>query len=175
MIKRMEKRMRLTVTAVGAAMLMSSFAAHADTLGTKLYESTLLVTQPNIDLQTLNIAGAGTVSVKLTDLKWPDLLGTLSFTLFDATHVIGSYSLASASTTGLGSFNVDTAGTYYASLFASPAAGKAGGLYNAQIYFQSTAPVPLPAAAWLMISGLACFAAFRPKQAALPELSQIAA
>ena len=175
MIKRMEK-MRLALTAVGAALLMSSTAAHADTLGTKLYESTLLVTQPNIDLQTLNITGAGTVSVKLTDLKWPDLLGTLSFTLFDATHVIGSYALNNATlTTGIGSFNVDTAGTYYASLFANPAAGKTGGLYNAQIYFQSTAPVPLPAAGWLMISGLACFAAVRPRHQAKHQLSQLPA
>lgn len=167
--------MKVAIATVAAAMMMSFSSADADTLGAKLYESTLLVTQSNIDLQTLNLTGAGTVSVKLTDLKWPDLLGTLSFTLFDATHVIGSYSLNnSVATMGTGSFNVDTAGTYYASLYATPAAGKTGGLYNAQIYFQSTAPVPLPAAAWLMISGLACLAALRPKHPT-QKLSQIAA
>jgi len=174
MIRSME-RIKLAIAVAAAGLLLSS-AAHADMVGNKLYDSTMLVTQSHIDLQTLNITGAGTLSVKLTDLKWPDLLGTLSFTVFDATHVLGSYSLDnSLATSGIGTFNVNTAGTYYASIFATPATGKSGGLYNAQIYFQTTAPVPLPAAAWLMISGLACFAAVRPKQSASQKLSQLPA
>jgi hypothetical protein len=146
-----------------AAAAVAAISVGTDALASPVYEATTLVTQPKIDMQTLNLQSAGTVSVKLTDLKWPDLLGTLSFTLFDATHVIGSYSLDSLNK-GLGSFNVDTAGTYYASIFASPASGQLGGLYNAQIFFQATSPVPLPAAAWLLISGLAGLAAMRPKQ-----------
>jgi len=169
-MKKHVRNLTAIFTAAGAGMLMSSMPAHADMVGTKIYDATALVTHSQIDLQTFDLTGAGTVSVKLTDLKWPDLLGTLSFTLFDATHTIGSYSLNnSVATTGNSSFNVSTAGTYYASIFATAAPGKVGGLYNAQIYFQSTAPVPLPAAGWLMISALAGFAALKPKQ----KLSQM--
>lgn len=156
---------------LAAGWFMTTTSAHADMVGTKLFESTTLVTQPNIDLQTLNISGAGTLTVNLTDLKWPDLLGTLSFTLFDATHVIGSYTLSNA-LNGTDGFQINTAGTYYASIFAAPATGKAGGLYDAQIYFQKfAAPVSLPAAGWLLISGIAGLASFRPKQ----KLSQMCA
>jgi hypothetical protein len=170
MLKQHNKRLIWAMSLLGASLSMVG-TAHADTVsGTKLYESTTLVTQSQIDLQTLNLTGAGTVSIKLTDLKWPDLLGALSFTLFDATHVIGSYALEPA-IVGSNAFNVNTAGTYYASIYASPTAGKSGGLYNAQIYFQATAPVPLPAAGWLLFTGLAGLAAIRPKH----TLSQMCA
>ncbi|HVY23371.1 MAG TPA: hypothetical protein VG962_08485 [Steroidobacteraceae bacterium] len=170
MISRYGKRTTALAILLAAGWLVAATPAQADMLGTKVYESTTLVTQPNIDLQTLNITGAGTLTVKLADLQWPDLLGTLSFTLFDATHVIGSYSLDST-LNGSDGFQINAAGTYYASIFAAPAEGKEGGLYNAQIYFQRVAPVSLPAAGWLLISGIAGLASFRPKQ----KLSQMCA
>ena len=171
MIKRQGMRRVWVGGLLGMVVLLGTTAAHADALGTKVYESTTLVTHSQIDLQTLNLTGAGTVTVKFTDLQWPDLLGSLSFTLFDATHTIGTYPPdGSKLTTGSAAFHVDSAGTYYASIFASPAAGKSGGLYNAQIYFSPmAAPVPLPAAGWLLLSGIAGVVAFRPKQ----KLSQM--
>jgi hypothetical protein len=158
-------RSTLALGSVAALSMLAIGSVHAETLGTKLYESTTLVTAPHIDLQALNISGAGTVTVKLTDMKWPDLLGTLSFTLFDATHTIGSYSLSPGALTGTQGYTVNAAGTYYASIFAAPASGKMGGLFNAQIYFgPAAAPVPLPASGWLMMCGIAALAAIRPKQ-----------
>jgi len=167
MLKQHSRRLIAAMSLLGLTLSMAG-TAHADTvgMGTKLYESTTLVTQAHIDLQTLNLSGASTLTVKLTDLKWPDLLGSLSFTLFDATHVLGTYVLGGASNT----FNVDSAGTYYASIFSAPGAGKAGGLYNAQVYFAPSVPaVPLPAAGWLLFSGIAGLAAIRPKH----KLSQM--
>lgn len=152
----------LKAVLIAAAAVVANHA-EADVVGIKMYEATTLVTQPQIDLQPLTLSNAGTVTINFTDMKWPDLLGSLSFTLFDATHVIGSYSLPAGSTTGTGVFDVNAAGNYYASIFASPAAGQVGGLYNAKIYFQTLAPVPLPAAGWLMLSGIAGLAAIRPK------------
>ena len=171
MIKRQGMRRVWIGTLLGMAALLDTTASHADTVGTKVYESTTLVTHSQIDLQTLSLNGAGTVTVKFADLQWPDLLGSLSFTLFDVTHTIGTFSLDSSKlTTGSGVFHVDSAGTYYASIFAAPGAGKSGGLYNAQVYFSSAAPpVPLPAAGWLLLSGIAGIVAFRPKQ----KLSQM--
>jgi hypothetical protein len=156
------KEAALKAAVVAGVLLLTSNWARADMVGAKMYESTTLVTQSQIDLQPLTLSGAGTVSVKLTDMKWPDLLGSLSFTLFDATHVIGTYALSSGATTGTGIFNVTQGGNYYASIFASPGAGKTGGLYNAQIYYQATAP--LPAAGWLLLTGIAGLVAIRPKQ-----------
>ena len=147
-------------------------AAQAEMASTKLFESTSLVTAANINLKQLDLSGSGQLTVKLTDLKWPDMLGTLSFTLFDATHVLGSYALGSSSLSGSMSFNVATAGTYYASIFAAPGSGKKGGLYDAQVSFgPAAAPVPLPAAGWFLFSGIAGLAALRPKQ----KLSQMCA
>jgi hypothetical protein len=85
-------------------------------------------------------------------------LNALSFTLFDATHVVG------IKTAGEWAFDITSPSTFFASIFAAPGLTKAG-LYNVQINFQSAAaPVPLPAAGWFLLSGLAGLAAIRPKQ-----------
>jgi hypothetical protein len=90
---------------------------------------------------------AGTVTVTLADLGWPGLMSSLSFAASTSTSL-----LAQMATPGRLTFDVTSGGNYFATVYgvADPAFGS--GLYSLNL---SYAPVPLPAAAWLLLSGLA--------------------
>jgi hypothetical protein len=145
---------------IGALLASATMAAQAETITTTLFQSTTMVTSANINLTELDLSTPGTLSVSLTDLKWPSALNALSFTLFDATHVLNP------TVQGGLTFNITSAGTFFASIFAAPTSSAKAGLYNVQINFQTSAaaPVPLPAAGWFLLSGIAGLAAIRPKQ-----------
>lgn len=92
----------------------------------------------------------GTVSVMLTDLGWPGLMSSLSFAASTSTSL-----LAQLAQPGAMSFQIAGSGTYFATVYgvADPTLGS--GLYSLNL---SYAPVPLPAAGWLLATGLALFA-----------------
>ncbi len=97
-------------------------------------------------LLPIAVTSAGTVTVTLTDLTWPTRLANLSFAATDSSHVLGR--LAGP---GVLSFAVAAAGVFSAEVFGTPAGPAAAGLYSLRVDF---APVPLPAAAFFLISGL---------------------
>jgi hypothetical protein len=92
----------------------------------------------------------GTVSVMLTDLGWPGLMSSLSFAASTSTSL-----LAQLSKPGAMSFEITGAGTYFATVYGVADPNLGSGLYSLNL---SYAPVPLPAAAWLLVSGLAFLA-----------------
>lgn len=139
-----------------------SVSARAATVTQQLFESTTLVTGSSMSLTDLELTSPGTLVIKMKDLAWPGLLNTLSFTLTDATHALQTFSLGGA-TSGTWSYEVTAPGTLYAAVFAKPSSTLKAGMYYVDVSYQTT-PVPLPAAAWLLISGIAGLAAFRPKQ-----------
>lgn len=150
--------------AVGVLLAGGAMTAHAETVATTLFQSTTMVTSANINLTELDLTTPGTLSVSLTDLDWPSALNALSFTLFDATHVVGTQG------SGTWTFDIASPSTLFASVFAAPDSSAKAGLYNVQIsYLATAAPVPLPATAWFLLSGVAGLAALRPKQ----KLSQM--
>lgn len=89
---------------------------------------------------------AGTFTATLADLGWPDRLSSLSFAGTTASSV-----LAALAAPGSVSFYVASSGTYYAHVAATAAGALNLGLYSLRVDFT---PVPLPAAAWLLLSGL---------------------
>lgn len=123
-----------------------------------LFYTTSLVTGLNVNVANLELDSPGTLTVKLADLDFPDLLQTLSFALSD-----GTQNLLQQSGSGSWTYNVTTPGTLFATFYAEPVAGAQGGLYFAHISYD-VAPVPLPAAGWLLLSGLAGLGALRTKQ-----------
>ncbi len=146
-----------------ASLVMMS--AHAEMVGYPagtLYDSTTFVTGPSLNVATLNVASAGTLTFKLTDLTWPDALSSLSFSLTSATDILGAH-------TGPGTFSyqVDKAGSLFASIFAMGGGQSKTGLYGVNVNFSPVAPVPLPAAGLLLASGLAGFGALRKKRTAV--------
>jgi len=99
---------------------------------------------------------AGTVSVTLADLNWPGAMSSLSFAATTSTSL-----LAQLAAPGAMNFDVSGPGEYFATVYgvADPALGS--GLYSLNL---SYSPVPLPAAAWLMASGLLLLRARRGKE-----------
>lgn len=99
------------------------------------------------------VPAAGTVTVILTDLNWPQKLASLSFAATTPTAV-----LAGLAGPGVTSFTTSSAGVYDAVVdaVASPQSFLNLGWYSLRIDF--AAAVPLPPTAWLILSGIACLA-----------------
>jgi hypothetical protein len=134
----------LALTAIAAAPLAS-----ADTL---LVEASPLISGTRSDVYTLSAPTAGSVSVSLSNLGWPDRLASLSFALATSSGVLKTFSGDNQQTFDLGS-----AGTYYAIVTGTAAGHWNLGMYSLRMSFSATSgpTVPLPAALWLMLSGLA--------------------
>jgi hypothetical protein len=98
---------------------------------------------------------AGTVTVNLQDLGWPNgnMLSSLSFSAGSATSVLSSFQETNGNG---GTFSFDVAaGTYFANIVAtagSAANGMDMGLYSLMMTF--TPAVPLPSTGWLLLTGL---------------------
>jgi hypothetical protein len=101
----------------------------------------------------------GSVSVSLADLGWPGPMSSLSFSATTSTSL-----LAQLAAPGGLTFAVQGAGQYFATVYgvADPAFGS--GLYSLNL---SYAPVPLPAASWLLLSGLALLRSRRSKESVI--------
>jgi hypothetical protein len=95
------------------------------------------------------VPGAGAVTAILSDLDWPAKLASLTFAATTPTSV-----LASLNGPGEVSFNVSGPGVYSAVVgaVASPTSFLNLGWYSMTIEFAPA--VPLPASAWLLLSGL---------------------
>ncbi|MES1263296.1 MAG: hypothetical protein ABUL69_02995 [Peristeroidobacter soli] len=162
---------RWAACALSAFMLTAAGnSAWADTFDpARPSASVLSVTQPSVTLmpnvtisRTEQIVGtdsivlpfvisgglpAGTVTVTLQDLGWPAKFDSLSFAASTSTSL-----LAQMSAPGRLTFQVDGPNNYFATVYGLANAAAGSGLYSLNL---SYAPVPLPAAAWLLLSGLA--------------------
>lgn len=143
---------------VGSAVFAAS-AAHAETV----LAQTGLISGAQSFVFALEAPTAGTFSVKLSDLTWPDRLSTLSFAGSTATTVLNRVDISGSSgaLSADSSFKVNQAGNYYALVSGTAQGALNMGLYSLKVDF---APVPLPAAALLLFSGLAGFAATQRKR-----------
>lgn len=158
---------RRTRWPVSIALLCSTLAmsltAHAEYVGSSPFQgaplsslkgtaagsaslnSTQLVWGTSLNINTLATTEAGTLTIKLEDLGWPDPLQSLKILVTD---LDGIWEVRDGST----SFSLFLSGptNVFAAVYAKSVDGGLG-LYNLHSSF---APVPLPAAAWLLLSGL---------------------
>lgn len=128
-----------------------------------MVEQAGLVTGRQSFVIPIQVGGPGQLSVSLKDLGWAGSLADLSFSLSrTGTLLNANPAMLSAVTggptesSGLKNYDISEAGTYYACI-----SGKAVGPYNMGLYglrvafAAADAPeVALPAAAWLLLSGL---------------------
>lgn len=138
----------------GATMLSplasktSMLPALAGTDLVTLYQGVTSFTTVDMQRIELPVSQSGTFQVTLTDLLFPAGAATLSFALVDGDAVLGVIN-------GSGSlqYSLVTSGpkTLFGYTYAVGAPGVSAGAYSLEVTY---APVPLPAAAWLLLSGL---------------------
>jgi hypothetical protein len=136
----------------------AGLCAYADTI----VEDNFMVSMSSIPrVEALGQSAPGRWTVTVTDLVWPQALASLSFTLTDFSQV-----LASHDGSGTLIFDVLAPTTLFATVYASPNAAAGMGVYHINVGFTPAVPqVPLPAAGWLLLSGMSAFAAVRRKHA----------
>ena len=170
----------LGLAAIGFTMAMGLTAARADSFDPTRPAVSLLTVQNPVTLlpgadhaiaRTEMITGtdsivlpfivpaglsAGVLTVTLTDLAWPGLMSSLSFSATTSTSL-----LAQLDAPGSVSFAIGSAGSYFATVYGTADPNFGSGLYSLNL---SYAPVPLPAAAWLLASGFALIRTRRRKE-----------
>lgn len=110
-------------------------------------DTTQLVWGSSLTVNQMSTPGAGTVSVTLADIKWPEALSSLSFLITDLHQTWQRLDGA-----GTLNFTVDGPTHLFAAVFAQAGPDTHAGLYDLSVTF---APVPLPAAGLLLFSGVA--------------------
>lgn len=121
------------------------------------FNNTQLVWGTSLNVNSLSLGSAGRLNVSLKDIGWPEALESLTLLVTD---LDGMWQRLD----GTGSLLIDVSGPtqLFAAVFAR-SADRSLGLYNVNASF---APVPLPAAAWLLASALAGLGLMRRRPAA---------
>jgi hypothetical protein len=142
---------------LACAAFVAAPMAHAETMPVKdspSFSGQQMYSYP------LTTQTAGTLSIKLMDLNFPEALNALSFAISTTEGVVERY-------TGAGDYTLDLAspGTYFAVISATGVGRFALGQASFTMTFAPlAAPVPLPAALLLLLSGGGALGVFARKR-----------
>ncbi len=145
------------------ALLVSAHISQADTL---IYEDAQLVSGDSKTYigyfnQSLQLEQAGSYQARLSDFEFPASFDMLGLTISSSTEKMGE-----VWNNGSFSFNAD-AGKYFLGLFYKTDERLNLGMYGVKLSYldhPGASAVPLPAALWLMLTGLMAIAGYRRKQ-----------
>ena len=143
-------------TSASGVSSISSFASDASLLGTEaapvvtqLYQSTVAFDGVSFSRLELQVPAAGTLNVRLSDLQFPAMAATLSLALTDGAQVLGVINGSGQ----LLDFAISGPMTIFAYAYGVASPGFNTAAYTLDISHQM-APVPLPPALLLLLSGL---------------------
>jgi hypothetical protein len=140
------------VAGVALVAALSALAAAPVRADTVLANETNLVSGTQSMVQAFTVPTAGTVTVQLTNIAWPQALSALTFIASTSSQVLSSWD---ALNSGSETFSVSGPGTYYAHVTGTATGPLDLGLYSMTLSFVSAiAPVPLPAGSGLLLGGL---------------------
>jgi hypothetical protein len=141
---------------IAPALLLFGWAAapltaRADTV---LYDGTGFVVGTQSFVQSFDLPSAGTLTVTLTNVAWPEQLSSLDMLLSSTNGAVGPEMGA-----GTSSFSVK-AGDVFAQWFGTAQGALDAGVFSMKIDFipAGQAVVPLPTSIALLLSGLALLA-----------------
>lgn len=138
-----------------AALLLYALAATVAQASSVLVSDTTLVSGSETEVFSFNAPAAGTVSLQLTNLDWPQELSSLSFMTATASGVLSPFSASTSPTQSL-AFQVAAGGTYFADVMAVAGGPLDLGAYSLSVSFTPTvAPVPLPSSGTLLLAAFA--------------------
>lgn len=152
-----------TSARVAALALSNGQGAELDRDGTVLMSATrafqdiTVVRKSSFQVTNFLAPTAGQVTVAVTDIRWRNVLAQLASSVTSGGRTLGSLN-------GSGNliFSVQAGQRFAVAIFAAAASSASNlGLYKLGVSFQplGTSPVPLPAAGWLLLSGLAALGA----------------
>ena len=143
----MRQRMAVLIAALGTAILPLA-AARADSV---LYDSAGFLRGTESFAQTFNLPSAGTLTVTLSNIAWPEQLASLNLLLSSSSGMLGP-----EMGTGTSTFSIAAGGNITAQWFGTAQGALDAGVYSMVIAFQPEVgtPVPLPASIVLLFSGL---------------------
>lgn len=153
-------RYAVSVVALLGAALMQP--AHADQVGSTLVpQESIFFEGVESTVLSLNTTSAGTVTVSVNDFEWPVALESLSFAAASESQVLKTQTQPNPTTDFTFSFNVGSAGAFFAQISAVAGASQFGlpfpsiGAYSLDVTFSpQISGVPLPPAVWLLATGL---------------------
>lgn len=145
------------------ALLVSAHISQADTV---IYEDARLVsgdskTYVGYFNQRLDLTQAGSYQATLSDFEFPASFDMLGLTISSSTQKMGE-----VWNSGSFSFNADP-GKYFLGLFYKTDASLNLGMYGVKLSYPGqpgASAVPLPAALWLMLTGLMAIAGYMRRQ-----------
>ena len=120
--------------------------------------ATQFVYGTNLSVSALSLSGPGTLTVKLADIAWPEALSSLSLLVTDLNGIWQRWEGQDLL------IDIEGPTRLFAAVFASSSGATMPGLYQLRADFAAAAPVPLPAAVWLLLSAVGGLAAFKRKR-----------
>ena len=120
-----------------------------------VFDDVSFVEGKDLSVNSLGLLNQGSYLLTLTDFAFPTAFDDLKVALTTSSQIITLLSLDEGARQAQSMFELNTADTYYLSVYGDVGNSDYLGLYGVNL--SQLSPVPLPASAWLLLSGLAAW------------------